>query len=41
MQRDFEAMSEAMSVFREEIYIEDFNLKQNCIDCRNRGYKWL
>ena len=37
--RDFETLSQAMNVLREEGYVEDFNLKQNCIECRNGEFK--
>lgn len=37
--RDFETLSEAMNALRDEGYVEDFNLKQNCIECRNGEYK--
>ncbi len=36
--RDFETLSQAMNALREEGYVEDFNLKQNCIECRNGEY---
>ncbi|WP_268223382.1 phosphoribosylpyrophosphate synthetase [Sinomicrobium oceani] len=39
MNRDFDTLSQAMNVLREEGYVEDFNLKQNCIECRNGEYK--
>lgn len=37
--KDFETLSEAMNTLREEGYNEDFNLKQNCLECRNGKYK--
>ncbi|MFV0564422.1 MAG: phosphoribosylpyrophosphate synthetase [Flavobacteriaceae bacterium] len=37
--RDFDTLSEAMNALRTEGYVEDFNLKQNCIECRNGEYK--
>ncbi len=39
MKRNFDTLSQAMSILREEGYVEDFNLKQNCIECRNGEYK--
>ena len=39
MQRDFDTLSQAMNVLREEGYVEDFNLKQNCLECRNGAFK--
>jgi len=37
--RDFDTLSEAMNALRKEGYVEDFNLKQNCLECRNGAYK--
>ncbi len=37
--KDFETLSEAMNALREEGYVEDFNLKQNCLECRDGKYK--
>ena len=37
--RDFETLSQAMNALREEGYVEDFNMKQNCLECRNGEYK--
>lgn len=39
MKRDFDTLSQAMNTLREEGFIENFNLKQNCIECRNGAYK--
>ncbi|MBW8243676.1 phosphoribosylpyrophosphate synthetase [Muricauda oceani] len=39
MNRDFDTLSQAMNVLRDEGYVEDFNLKQNCLECRNGEYK--
>lgn len=39
MKRDFETLSQAMNILRDEGYVEDFNLKQNCLECRNGEYK--
>ena len=35
MKNDFDTLSQSMTVLREEGYVEDFNLKQNCLECRN------
>jgi hypothetical protein len=35
----FETLSEAITYLRQQGYVEDFNLKQNCIECRNGQYK--
>jgi hypothetical protein len=32
-------LSETMNELRKEGYVEDFNLKQNCLECRNGQYK--
>ncbi len=32
-------LSETMNKLRNEGYTEDFNLRQNCIECRNGEYK--
>lgn len=37
--KDFDTLSQAMNALREEGYVEDFNLKQNCLECRNGEYK--
>lgn len=39
MKNDFDTLSQAMNTLREEGYVEDFNLKQNCLECRNGEYK--
>lgn len=39
MNRDFDTLSQAMNTLREEGYVEDFNLKRNCIECRNGAYQ--
>lgn len=37
--RDFDTLSQAMNALRTDGYVEDFNLKQNCLECRNGEYK--
>ena len=32
-------LSETMNELRKEGYVEDFNLQQNCLECRNGQYK--
>jgi len=32
-------LSETMNELRKEGYVEDFNLQQNCLECRNREFK--
>ncbi len=32
-------LSETMNNLRKEGYVEDFNLKQNCLECRNGEYQ--
>jgi hypothetical protein len=32
-------LSETMNELRKEGYLEDFNLKQNCLECRNGQFK--
>ena len=32
-------LSQTMNELRKEGYVEDFNLKQNCLECRNGQYK--
>lgn len=32
-------LSETMADLRKEGYVEDFNLQQNCLECRNGAYK--
>lgn len=39
MKRDFDTLSQAINVLKDEGYVEDFNLKQNCLECRNGEYK--
>ena len=35
----FPTLSETMNELRKEGYTEDFNLQQNCIECRGGAYK--
>lgn len=35
----YETLSEAMNALKAQGYTEDFNLKQNCIECREGHYK--
>ena len=37
--RSFFTLSETMSELRKEGYIEDFNLQQNCLECRDGQFK--
>ena len=37
--QSFETLTEAIDTLRTEGYVEDFNLKQNCLECRNSDYK--
>lgn len=39
MERNFETLSQAMNVLREEGYVEDFNIRQNCLECREGQFK--
>lgn len=32
-------LSQTMNELRKEGYVEDFNLQQNCLECRNGQYK--
>ena len=32
-------LSQTMNELRKEGYVEDFNLQQNCLECRNGHYK--
>lgn len=36
---NYETLTEAIEGLRKQGYTEDFNLKQNCIECRNGAYK--
>ena len=35
----YATLSETMANLRKEGYIEDFNLQQNCLECRNGQFK--
>lgn len=35
----YDTLTEAIQDLRSKGYTEDFNLKQNCIECRNGAYK--
>src|SRR3954471_2020910 len=37
--QDYSTLTEAINGLRKEGYTEDFNLQQNCIECRNGQYK--
>ncbi len=34
----YETLTEAMNTLKHQGYTEDFNLKQNCIECRARNF---
>ena len=36
---NYDTMVEAINALRKQGYTEDFNLKQNCIECRNGDHK--
>ena len=36
---NFDTLSQAIEVLRSEGYVEDFNLKQNCLECRQGQFK--
>ena len=35
----YTTLSETMNALRKEGYVEDFNLQQNCLECRNGQFK--
>lgn len=35
----FDSLIDAIAQYRNEKYIEDFNLKANCLECRNGKYQ--
>lgn len=37
--KTYNTLSETMNELRREGYTEDFNLQQNCLECRNGQYK--
>jgi hypothetical protein len=36
---NFDTLSQAIDVLRKQGYVEDFNLKQNCLECRQGQFK--
>ncbi len=36
---NYETLTEAIEGLRRQGYVEDFNLKQNCIECRDGAYR--
>ena len=36
---EMETLSQVIQSLRKEGYVEDFNLQQNCLECRNRNFK--
>lgn len=39
MERSYVTLSQTMNELRKEGYTEDFNLQQNCLECRNGQFK--
>ena len=37
--KSYTTLSETMNELRKEGYLEDFNLQQNCLECRNGEFK--
>lgn len=37
--KSYDNLIEALNELKNEGYVEDFNLKQNCLECRNGKYK--
>jgi len=37
--KSYDNLIEALNDLKKEGYVEDFNLKQNCLECRNGQYK--
>ena len=37
--KPYTTLSETMNELRKEGYVEDFNLQQNCLECRNGEFK--
>lgn len=37
--KSYDNLIEALSDLKNEGYVEDFNLKQNCLECRNGKYR--
>ena len=36
---NYDTLSQAMDTLRKQGYVEDFNLKKNCLECRQGQYK--
>lgn len=36
---NFNSLIDAIDTYRHQGYAEDFNLKQNCLECRNGQFK--
>lgn len=39
MEQPYNTLSQTMNELRKEGYTEDFNLRQNCLECRNGEFK--
>lgn len=39
LEREYNTLSEAINDLRNFGYVEDFNLKQDCLECRNGQFK--
>lgn len=39
MRKDYKTLSEATDDLKARGYSEDFNLKQHCVECRNRNFE--
>ncbi|MDR6968097.1 hypothetical protein J2X31_002112 [Flavobacterium arsenatis] len=37
--KSYDNLIEALNDLKKEGYVDDFNLKQNCLECRNGAYK--
>jgi Fe2+ or Zn2+ uptake regulation protein len=37
--KTFDTVTEAVAALKQQGYVEDFNLKENCIECRNGQYQ--
>jgi hypothetical protein len=35
----FDTVSEALAALKQQGYVEDFNLKEDCLECRNGAYR--
>lgn len=38
---NYETLSQAINFYKSKGYVEDFNLKQNCLECRNGEFTLL